>query len=65
MDIIEAIEARRLATGQTKREIARKAEINEDYYNKIVTGKASGVAYSIVIRLAEAVGLSVLVYIKP
>lgn len=63
MDIIQAIEARRVATGQTKREIARLADINEDYYTKIVNGNAPGVAHSIVMRLAEAAGLSILVYI--
>ena len=65
MDILELIEARREALNLTKRQLAAKADITEDYYARIVANKSTGVAYYIVMRLAEAVGLSVLVYIKP
>lgn len=65
MDILELIEARRKAMNISKRQLAAKADITEDYYGRIIANNSTGVAYSIVMRLAEAVGLSVLVYIKP
>lgn len=65
MEIINTIEQLRVKNGLSKRELANKAEITEEYYWRIVTGRATGVAYNVVLRLSEAVGLSFLVYIKP
>lgn len=63
--LIADIERLRQVYDLSKRELANKAEIDEGYYWRIVTNKAPGVSYSIIQRLAEAVGVTLMHYIDP
>lgn len=63
--LVKDIEHMRLCLGLSKRDLAISAEISEEYYWKIVTGRAPGVAYTILTHLAAQVGIKVLHYIQP
>lgn len=63
--LIKDIEAMRIALNMSKRELAIKAEISEEYYWRIVTGKAPGVAFLIIEKLCNCLGIYIIHYIKP
>ena len=65
MQIIKDIEHMRQVNGLSKRELASRAEISEEYYWRIYTGKAPGVAFNVILSLSEAVGIEIHHGIKP
>ena len=65
MQIVKDIEHMRQVKGLTRQELARSAEIDDSYYWRIVTGKAPGVAYNVILALSEAVGIEIHHGIKP
>jgi DNA-binding Xre family transcriptional regulator len=58
-NIIEKIEQHRLLLGYSKRKLASMADISEEYYWRIVTGKAPGVAFSVIESLCKAVYINI------
>lgn len=58
-ELMQLMEKMRLNLGLSKRELAIKADITEEYYWKIVTGKAPGVADAITKALCKALHIKV------
>ena len=58
-ELTQIMEKIRLNLGLSKRELAIKADISEEYYWRIVTGQAPGVAFNIVERLCKALNISI------
>lgn len=63
--VTELIEKLRVFQGLTKRDLARKTGISEEYYWRIVTGKAPGCAYNIISSLCQSVGIVIIHSIDP
>lgn len=62
-EIIATLERLRVTQGLTKRAISAAADITPEYYWKIVEGKCSP-AFAIVERLADIVGLKLVLCLK-
>lgn len=63
-ELVVSIEKMRRHKGLSKRNLAEMADISEEYYWKIITGKAPGCSYEIINNLCDAVGIMMLTYIS-
>ena len=63
-EIIKQIEIMRIHLGYSKRRLSKEADISEEYYWRIITGKAPGCAAEIIERLAKSVGIEIVAHIN-